>query len=60
MDEPAKRKEILELFKEGYGAEKAVTQLQNWRLFNMACSELFAYNGGNEWYVEHYLFSKTK
>lgn len=29
-----------------------------WRLFYMACAELFRMNGGNEWFVGHYLFDK--
>ena len=27
-----------------------------WRLFFLACEQLFDYDGGNEWYVGHYLF----
>jgi cyclopropane-fatty-acyl-phospholipid synthase len=29
-----------------------------WRLFYLACSELFAFNGGQEWGVGHYVFVK--
>ena len=39
-----------------YGQESANIWLQRWRLFYMACAELFGTNGGNEWLVAHYLF----
>ena len=31
---------------------------QRWRLFWMACAELFGYDHGNQWLVAHYRFHK--
>ena len=41
-----------------YGKKEAKVWGQRWRIFYMACSELFAYNNGEEWPVMHYLFVK--
>jgi len=51
--------EIMPLFEETYGKDKAVKWWVYWRLFYLACAELWNYNGGNEWIVSHYLFHKT-
>ncbi len=44
------------LFEHTYG-EEARRWMQRWRLFFLACSELFAFNGGTEWHVSHYLLA---
>ncbi|MCG6155205.1 SAM-dependent methyltransferase [Rubinisphaera margarita] len=54
----AARDQVLTLFRECYGPEQARSWLQRWRIFFMACAELFGYNDGNEWWVSHYRFSK--
>jgi cyclopropane-fatty-acyl-phospholipid synthase len=39
-------------------AGQAPEQLQRWRMFFMACEELFAFRGGTEWMVAHYRFER--
>jgi cyclopropane-fatty-acyl-phospholipid synthase len=41
-----------------YGPGDASMWIARWRGFYLACAESFAYNGGNEWFVSHYLFRK--
>jgi len=54
----AHRAEILELFTRTYGdREQAKIWFHRWRLFYLACSELFRFGGGREWMVSHYTFS---
>jgi len=42
-----------------YGEADASLWWQRWRIFFMACAELFDYDEGHEWYVGHYLFRKA-
>jgi len=54
-----KEKAIFPEFVRTYGSEEAARLwIQRWRIFYMACSELFRYNDGQEWMVSHYLFRK--
>lgn len=41
-----------------YGSDDTVKWWMRWRIFFMACAELFAHNNGQEWWVSHYLFSR--
>jgi cyclopropane-fatty-acyl-phospholipid synthase len=54
----AHRKEIWPLFEETYGPDKARRWWAYWRVFFMACAELWGYRDGNEWHVSHYRFRK--
>ena len=46
------------IFRDCYGSRDAKLWAQRWRIFYMACSELFAFNNGEEWPVMHYRFVK--
>ncbi|MEO6025920.1 MAG: cyclopropane-fatty-acyl-phospholipid synthase family protein [Candidatus Binatia bacterium] len=49
---------IMPLFRTAYGPDAAVRWWHQWRVFFLACAELFAYRGGEEWGVSHYLFER--
>jgi len=55
----ANKEKILPLFEHTYGKEHALKWWVYWRIFYMACAELWGYNKGNEWMVSHYLFRKN-
>lgn len=56
----AHKEEIIPLFEQTYGKEQAVKWWVYWRIFYMACAELWKFRKGTEWFVSHYLFEKRK
>jgi cyclopropane-fatty-acyl-phospholipid synthase len=56
MDE--NRKQLDPILSEVYGSQNLARWRTRWRLFFMACQELFGYRAGEEWLVSHYRFVK--
>ncbi len=54
------KSEILPIIKDVYGEKEATKWWVYWRIFFMACAELWGYKNGKEWFVSHYLFDKTQ
>jgi cyclopropane-fatty-acyl-phospholipid synthase len=53
-----RRQQILPILAETYGQGQAERWLQRWRIFFLACSELWGYGNGEEWLVSHYRLTK--
>jgi len=50
-----RRSDVIVLFRQVYGARAAELWYQRWRVFFLACAELFGYRDGTEWIVSHHL-----
>lgn len=49
---------VLPILGSAYGNDQARLWFQRWRMFFMACAELFDFHGGEEWGVSHYRFER--
>lgn len=56
-NQDAGRDEVLSILRQTHG-NAAPLWFQRWRMFWMACAELFGYGHGREWMVAHYRFAK--
>jgi cyclopropane-fatty-acyl-phospholipid synthase len=53
------KESILPILADTYGSDQQERWFQRWRIFFMACAEMFGQDNGQEWYVSHYLFSRV-
>ncbi len=53
-----RRQEARMVMAAAYGDAASAQWLQRWRIFFIACAELFGYRDGQEWWVSHYLFER--
>lgn len=53
----SRREAVLDVLRAHYGSDAALW-LQRWRMFFIACRELFGFADGSEWGVSHYRFKK--
>ena len=52
--------QIRPIFESTYGRKLAPIMFHRWRLFYLACAELFGYRNGAEWGVAHFLFRRRE
>ena len=54
----ANKSQLMPLLAATYGATAAKKWWARWRIFFMACAELWGYRAGKEWIVSHYLLRR--
>jgi cyclopropane-fatty-acyl-phospholipid synthase len=52
------RRTLFPLLEDTYGKSSAPVWWGRWRIFFMACAELFGFHDGEQWQVSHYLFER--
>jgi len=55
-----RREEVRQSLRAVYGESEVDRWIVRWRLFFLACAELFGYQGGRQWGVSHYLFAPAR
>ena len=55
----ANETEVRRIIAETYGANQETRWWVYWRVFFMACAELWDFEDGNQWHVSHYRFAKV-
>jgi cyclopropane-fatty-acyl-phospholipid synthase len=56
----ASRAAVRAVLADVHGPAQAGRWFRRWRLFFLACAELFAHRGGGEWFVTHALLARTR
>lgn len=56
----ARRETVMPILAATYGQDQASRWWMRWRMFFMACEELFRWGDGDEWFVSHYRFRKLR
>ena len=54
------KQHLLKVLASDAGGESAMIWHNRWRLFFLACQELFAFDDGKQWFVSHSLFQKSR
>jgi cyclopropane-fatty-acyl-phospholipid synthase len=55
----AHRDDVLRLFRRDSSEAEARRRFHRWRVFFLAVAELFGYDGGDQWFVSHYLLERA-
>ena len=45
---------MIGILSQDYPESSALIKFNNWKIFFLACAELFGFNNGNDWMVFHY------